>query len=201
MKRIIYMTLVVALLSGCIGPKKPTPATYFYLPEYTAPQAVDGRVKSDMTIKISRFSIAPEYSFNTLMYRPESNVLQKYHYHKWIVNPADFIGSLITRDLTEMAQFQAVLPSTSAVSADYVMEGRVNAVYEKNDPSGWAAVLDVSILVIDRKTAQADKKIVFQKTYKKVEPCEQKAASCLADGLSRLLPKLSEEIAEDILEN
>lgn len=198
MKRNIVLLMIIILISSCIGANKPVPATFFYLPDYLTPVETSDYDKVPMVIKVSRFSIAPEFSSTNLVYSEKENVLHRYNYHKWITTPADFTGSLLTRYFTDTGMFTAVLPYDSIHKPDYIVEGRVNSILERNTDDSWSADFSLSITLIHNTADFLGQKIIFQKTYNRVENCKEKTASCLSDGMSIIMSNISAEITSDI---
>lgn len=189
--------LLVLLMGSCLGLKGPNKKIEFYTLEYEPPQ-VTGLQPLPFVIRLVRFSVAPAYNTNQMIYRDRSFRREAYVYHRWRVNPGDLVTYFLSRDMKQSGLFKAVLPYDSAFPSSFVVEGSVDQFFEWDTKKSWKAVLTASITLMAEDEPDISKRVLFQKTYGKKEVCRQKNPGALAEAMSRAMAGVSEEIIKDV---
>lgn len=196
--KILSLSLGVALiLCGCLDLKQPRSRIQYYTLEYGTPP-MSGLKPIPFVVKVGRFSIAPAYNTNRIIYRDGPFKRDEYLYYKWRSNPADMITYSLSRDMKRSGLFKAVLPYDSLVPFSYTLEGSVDRFFEANLENGWDAVLGLSIILMEENEPDVSKKIVFQKTYSVKKACKQKNPAGLAAAMSRAMEEVSGKIIRDV---
>lgn len=185
------------LLGACLNLKQPSRKIDFYTLEYDAPK-ISGLEPLPLVIRMERFSVAPMYNTNRIVYRDRSFKRNEYVYHQWRANPGDLVTHFLCRDIRESSLFKAALSSDSRSPSSYALEGSVDEFFERDREDIWQAVLCVSITLVAENEPDISKRIVFQKTYRAEEACKRKNPQALVEAMSRAMTKISEEITRDI---
>jgi ABC-type uncharacterized transport system auxiliary subunit len=197
-KKIFLLLLGITILLGaCFNLKQPSHKMEFYTLEYDPPQLMN-LTPLPFMITVERFSVAPEYNSNRIIYRDTSFKRDTYVYYRWRADPADLVTSFLSRDAKQSGLFKAVLPYDSRLSASYLLEGSVDEFFECDTEEGWEAVLSVSITFMGGNEPDSDKKILFQEHYHAREPCDKKNPRALAEAMSRAMSTVSKEIIESL---
>ena len=89
-KKLILILWAVLPLAAWLNLKQPKNKIDYYTLEYEPP-VVQNHQPLPYVIKVARFSVAPIYKNNRIIYRDQSYKRQAYTYHQWRVNPADFV--------------------------------------------------------------------------------------------------------------
>lgn len=184
------------LLNGCMGLKSPSLNIEFYTLEYDFSEIKDLE-KLDSTIKIRRFGSASAYNTNHMLYRTEPNRLASYTYHRWRTPPAAMITDRLFADFQTSGLFAGVIPYTSAVVSDFVMEGYVEEFCEWDDQGNWFARLSVSITLLTQDRERPGT-IVFQKNYPQHVRSEKRTPEGIAKAMSRAMQIISNDIVADV---
>jgi cholesterol transport system auxiliary component len=171
--------------------------TTFYTLEYEAP-APSHLQPLSAALRVKRFSVAPTYDTNRIIYRERAYGRDAYVYHKWRNNPGQLVSHFLSRDMRETGLFEAVLYHDSRVPASHILEGWVDEFFEWDDEDRREAVLSVSIVLTAFDDMDVGMRNLFQKTYSKREPCEGKTPKALAEAMSHAMQKVSSEITGDI---
>lgn len=197
MKKLAGILSLALLLSACIGGKNSTPTVAQYTLEYsTCP--VEGLSRLDHLIKVERFSVARNFNSPAMVYRPEPFRLAVYNYHRWRVNPGDMVTDCLIRDLRNAGIFRAVLSCEDAGDARFLLQGGVEEFLEMDDKDGWKAALGLNVTLLDMTRREVTKRIVFQKSYRMMEPIEEQTPRGLARGMSGAMAGLSKRLIKDI---
>jgi len=193
---ILFLCLPI-FFSACMNLKQPGNKIEYYTLEYGLPEMADLK-PIPCVIRMERFTVAPVYNTNQIIYRDRSFNRNSYVYHKWRANPGDLVTHSLTRDIRQTGLFKAVLPSDSRHKALFVLEGTVDEFFEWDSEINWKAVLSVNITLITEDEPDTSKSILFQKSYHAAEECNRKDPSALVEAMSRSAAIISEEIIRDI---
>ena len=197
-KKIFWLLLITFLLvGGCISFKSPRQKIQYYTLEYTLPD-IAGLASLPASVKIERFTVAPAYNTNRIIYRDKSFKRDEYFYYKWRSNPGDLVTYFLARDMRDSGLFKAVLPQGSGFQVSYVLEGSVDEFVEWDTPEGWNAVLGLTITLMAANEPDVSKKILFQKSYSEKKACIQKNPEGLARAMSLAMGEISRKIIMDI---
>jgi ABC-type uncharacterized transport system auxiliary subunit len=185
------------LAAGCSTLKQSSPRIAFYTLEYPHPRMEDLKPLS-ATVQVDRFSVAPMYNTNQMVYRDSAFRLESYVYHRWRSNPGDLLTYFIARDLRESGLFKAVSPRAAGSLSQYVLEGSVEEFFEWEAEEEWKAVLTLSITLVAEGEPDASKQVLFQKTITSSKPCRQKNPVGFAEAMSEATAEISRETIRSI---
>ncbi len=196
-KRFVLLLGLCLFLGACFNLRHSGHKIDYYMLEYDPPQ-ISGLGPLFSVVKIERFTVAPSYNNNRIIYRNGSFKRNAYVYHQWRANPADLVTHFLNRDLQRCSLFKAVLPADSRYDSSYVLEGSVDEFFEWDTNETWKAVLSLTVVLIAEGEPDVSKKILSQKTYRVTEGCKHKNPQALAEAMSRAMKKVSERIIKDI---
>jgi ABC-type uncharacterized transport system auxiliary subunit len=188
---------VFFLAGGCVNFKQPRNRVQHYTLEYASPE-IPELVPLPVSLKVMRFSVAPAYNTNRIMYRDGSFKRNEYFYHKWRANPGDMVTDFLRRDIRNSGLFKAVLPPGSDFPFSCALEGSVDEFVEWDTPEGWKAVLSVTITLIASNEPDVSKRILFQKTYRAEKPFQEKNPQGLSQAMSLAMGDISSSVIRDI---
>lgn len=197
-KKIFFLLLGISLLSGgCLNLKQPSHKIEFYTLEYDPPKIAHFK-PLPFVIRLERFSAAPEYNSNRIIYRDKSFKRDAYVYYRWRTNPGDLVTSSLSRDIKQSGLFKAILSYDSRLPSSYLLEGSVDEFFEWDAEERWEAILSISITLMAENEQDSSKRVLFQKNYHAKEPCKQKNPRALAEAMSQAMSKVSREIIETL---
>jgi cholesterol transport system auxiliary component len=197
--RKIWIPAIALAFAGtaCSTLKQPSQKIDFYTPEYSPPKAGDLKPLS-ATLRVQRFTVAPLYNTNQMIYRDRSFRREAYVYDRWRSNPGDLVTYFFSRDLRESGLFRAVSPWETELRTGYVLEGSVEEFFEWETEEAWKAVLAVSLTLLAEGEPDISKKVLFQKTLSSSKPCKQKNPVGFAEAMSEAMAEVSREIIKSI---
>jgi len=193
----VYIMLVALLLPGCIGGGKPADMVEQYILEYNSPAFKDCS-RIDEAFTVERFSVAQAFNTRSMVYRENPFNHNAYNYHRWRVNPGDMVTDFVLRDARNSGIFKAVFSYRDTNNTRFLLEGQVGEFLEVDEKEGRNAILILTASLLDLRQKEITTRVVFQKTYRSVEPIEQPTARGLAQGMSRAMRKVSESLIKDI---
>jgi cholesterol transport system auxiliary component len=177
--------------------KQPINKIDYYTLEYP-PTQMETLNPLPHVIRMDRFTAAPPYNTTQIIYRDQSFKRDAYVYYRWQPNPGAIVTTLLKRDIKNSGLFKAVLDPGSRFSSSHMIEGTVDEFFEWDTQNEWKAILTVSIILTEKNKNDINNRILFQKTYRKSEICQQKKPKAVAEAMSQALSKISEEMIKDV---
>jgi len=192
----LFLSLPI-LFGACVSLKQPVNKIEYYTLEYPSPQ-IKTLHPLPYVIRMDRFTVAPPYNTSQIIYRDQSFKRNAYVYYRWQTNPGATVTTLLKRDIKNSGLFKAVLNPGSRFSSQYMIEGTVDEFFEWDTQNAWKAILTVSIILTEKNKNDIKNSILYQKTYRKAEICQQKKPKAVAEAMSQALSKISEEMIIDV---
>jgi cholesterol transport system auxiliary component len=198
-KNNIYLLFLILpiLFGSCVSLKQPVNRIEYYTLEYP-PTQMETLNPLPHVIRMDRFTAAPPYNTTQIIYRDQSFKRDAYVYYRWQPNPGAIVTTLLKRDIKNSGLFKAVLDPGSRFSSSHMIEGTVDEFFEWDTQNEWKAILTVSIILTEKNKNDINNRILFQKTYRKSEICQQKKPKAVAEAMSQALSKISEEMIKDV---
>ncbi len=193
---LLFLSLPI-LFVACVSLKQPVNKIEYYTLEYPPPQ-IKPLHPLPHVIRMDRFTVAPSYNTSQIIYRDQSFKRNAYVYYRWQTNPGATVTTLLKRDIKNSGLFKAVLNPGSRFSSPYMIEGTVDEFFEWDTQNAWKAILTVSIILTEKNKNDIKNRILYQKTYRKAEICQQKKPKAVAEAMSQALSKISEELIIDV---
>ncbi|MGQ9921549.1 MAG: ABC-type transport auxiliary lipoprotein family protein [Desulfobacca sp.] len=191
----VLMVLVagMTLLGGC---GKPPLVTNHFLLDYPVP-IVGKKTALPESIRVELFAAAQAINSTNMVYRPSPYQSAAYAYNRWQVSPAYLVTDFLLRDLRQSHLFAGVFGYQQSGIGRFRLEGAVQEFAEVNDPSGWQAVLAVSITLSDLNEAEVTQRVILQQNYRQIHPMLEKTPAGLAQAMSQAMAAVSAEILAD----
>lgn len=183
-------------LSACLG-SRPAVTVEQYALDYQAP-AFPGRAPLAAGIKVARLSCAQEIAGTDMLAQPGPYQRQVWDYQRWRVAPADLVGDHLARDLRASGLFSLVLSHHDPSAVRFKLEGALELFQMSDSPQGPAAVLQMSLTLLDIRERELPRRLIFQRAYAAEVPLTQAGPLELAQGLSRAMAQLSAKAIADI---
>ncbi len=192
---LIFLTTILA--SGCGLGAKPAYLVNQYTLEYTPP-ALKETAQINELIKVERFSMARTVDSLMMVYKEGPNLRNVDPYNRWRTKPGEMVTENLTRDLRSSGLFRRVLSHHNSEEPRYLLEGQVDEFLEVNEKDGRRALLALNITFLDLKKTDAVDRVIFQRDYNAIVPVSEKTPAGLAQGMSRAMEKISEQIILDL---
>jgi ABC-type uncharacterized transport system auxiliary subunit len=194
---VLAAILLLMMLSGAAGCAltQPYPQKNQYVISAGDPAAAGGS-RSSSVLRIRSARVAKPYDEKTFVYKTGESAFTVDYYNGFLADPSPLLTGELTRWLAASGHFAVVLGSTGADN-DLTLETNVTALYgdysEKGSPK---AVIEARfILVREDKTAY---RVVFEKTYRQVEPLAGAQPEQLVKGFGQAYRRMLESLTVDL---
>jgi cholesterol transport system auxiliary component len=191
MKRNLAMIVValsaIVALAGCAG--KVGRANYYTL---NLPAPPDPPVAEDAhtTVAIREFRAPAYLRQGAIVYKPSPEQIGFYAYHRWAIDPCDFVtGSIIDR-LSATGTFSRVKRYDGQPGADYVVSGRL----EKLEEIDYEGGVKVEVAVFAQMTRLDTGAIVWSKAVSEVGVVNQHDVPAVVSEMSHTMERAIEKL-------
>jgi ABC-type uncharacterized transport system auxiliary subunit len=195
--KFIVLCLLVVSAAGCFSRQKPAYMIDQYTLDYPAP-VLAGLKALNEPIKVERFSVSQSYNSQAMVYRTQPFKLAVYNYSRWRVNPGDMTTDYLLRDLRKVDVFKAVYSYRGTERSRFVVEGGVEEFLESADRGGFAAILSLTVSLLDMQGKEVYERLLFQRDYEFRESIRERSPEEFARGMSVNMSRFSEQLAKDI---
>ena len=196
---IIPLCICVFVLGACVSKKHPGIHTSYYILEYDAPH-IDHRPQLNTVIRIERFTVAPLYTTNKMIFKSGPQRRDTYGYHRWRSNPADMVSSMLIRDMRHTELFTAISSPGERYPAMYVLDGSVVDFFEDDGMNPPEAVIQLTITLSNDNETDITKAVLLQKSYTAAQTFRNDTPQAFAEAMSQAMRVVSRRIVVDIHE-
>jgi ABC-type uncharacterized transport system auxiliary subunit len=191
MKKRLAVTVVavsaIVILAGCAG--KVGRANYYTL-NLPAPPDPPAAENAHTTVAIREFR-APSYlRQGAIVYKPSPEQIGFYAYHRWAVDPCDFVTDSIIDRLGATGTFSRVKRYDGQPDADYVVSGRLERLEEIDYEGG----VKVEVAVSAQMTRLDTGTIVWSKAVSEVGEVKQHDVPTVVLEMSHTMERAIEKL-------
>ncbi len=200
MKELTIAVLGALVLVGCGSVRYPS---YYVLnfpkpaPQGTAPP---GTLKA---VGIREFGCPDYLCGERIVYRPSSEEVAFYEYHRWAMNPRESITKYVQDSLRGRSLFESVTVHARGTEIAYLLSGNIERFEEVDLGRDVRAICTVSAQLLDTGT----KSVVWSHTASETVQVDKRDVRGVVSSLSsaarsaadRLLQSLAEELAPAVL--
>lgn len=191
MKRNLAMIVValstIVALAGCAG--KVGRANYYTL-NLPAPPDPPVAENAHTTVAIREFR-APSYlRQGAIVYKPSPEQIGFYAYHRWAIDPCDFVTDSIVDRLSATGTFSRVKRYDGQPDADYVVSGRL----EKLEEIDYEGGVRVEVAVSAQMTKLDTGTIVWSKAVSEVGVVNQHDVPAVVSEMSHTMERAIEKL-------
>ena len=130
---IVSCLAVVVILTGCAGRmRRPD----YYTLNLPAPPDPPASEKAHASLAIREFRAPTYLRQGAIVYRPSPEQIGFYAYHRWAMDPRDFVTNAIIERLSASGAFAQVKSYDGNRDADYVLSGRLEKLEELDYEGG-----------------------------------------------------------------
>src|SRR5580704_179249 len=191
MKRNLAITIIaastLAVLTGCAGKVGRTNYYTLNLPAPPDPPAAEN-VHTSAAVREFR---APAYlKQGAIVYKPSPERIGFYAYHRWAIDPCQFVTDSITARLGATGAFSRVKHYDGQPNADYVVSGRL----EKLEEIDYEGGVKVEVAVSAQMTKIETGKTVWSKAVSEIGVVNQHDVPTVVSEMSRTMERAIEKL-------
>jgi ABC-type uncharacterized transport system auxiliary subunit len=191
MKKSLAMTLValsiIVVLAGCAGKIARTNYYTLNLPVPPDPPAAEN---AHTTVAIREFTAPAYLRRGAIVYKTSPELVGFYAYHRWAVDPCEFVTDSIIDRLGATGTFSRVKRYDGQPDADYVVSGRLEKLEEIDYEGGVKVEVAVSAQMIRLETG----KIVWSKAVSEVGVVNQHDVPTVVSEMSHTMERAIEKL-------
>ena len=191
MKRSLAMIVValsaIVALAGCAG--KVGRANYYTL-NLPAPPDPPVAENAHTTVAIREFRAPAYLRQGAIVYRPSPEQIGFYAYHRWAIDPCDFVTDSVIDRLSATGTFSRVKRYDGQPDADYVVSGRLEKLEELDYEGG----VKVQVAVSAQMTRLDDGTIVWSKAVSEVGEVNQHDVATVVSEMSHTMARAIEKL-------
>ena len=195
MKKLAVVFLGALVLAGCGSVRYPTSYVLNFPPP--VPQAAPSKGSLGPVV-IGEFR-CPEYLCEgRIVYRPSSEEVAFYEYHRWATDPRQAITQYVVNGLRAQSLFKSVAVHDQASDAAYLLSGNIERLEEVDQGSDVRVICTISAQLVDTRT----RSVVWSHTASETVHVEKRDMRGVVSSLSsaartaadRLLKSMGEEL-------
>jgi len=170
-----------------------TPNTHFYIIDLPSEKSATNSYRYPVSIVIERLQAEAPYADDRIIFRDSVYEVKFYHYHRWVVPPAEMITNKMYEKIKSANLFQNVNRMSGNMLPDYQLSGRLTALEEWDEAQQWYGQVQLSLALTKHETNE----IVWQKDFTSRVPSTQQKPMAVVKALSTGLDNcLNNVIAE-----
>ena len=183
---VVVLSAIVAL-AGCAG--KVGRANYYTL-NLPAPPDPPVAENAHTTVAIREFRAPAYLRQGAIVYKPSPEQIGFYAYHRWAVDPCDFVTDSIIDRLGATGSFSRVKHYDGQPNADYVISGQL----EKLEEIDYEGGLKVEVAVSAQMTKLDTGTIVWSKAVSEVGVVNQHDVPAVVLEMSHTMERAIEKL-------
>ena len=190
------IVVLVIFCSGCVSLEQKYPdKRYFVIEIHGAGQV--SPAQGDRVLLVSNLHISPRYAGTGFVYRTSETAYESDFYNQFLSSPGTMISEEVRKGLAAASGFRYIIGPASELTANYVLEGSVNALYgDFRNLNAPAAVLEIEFFL--RKENSSNPGIALHKRYEKSVAIGQRTPDALAKGWDQALEAIVANLVADL---
>src|SRR5580658_867994 len=192
MKRNLAMALVAllafAVLAGCAG--KMGRANYYTL-NLPAPPDPPAAENANTTVAIREFRAPAYLRQGAIVYKTSPEQIGFYAYHRWAMDPRDFVTNAIIERLRASGAFARVQSYDGSRDVDYVFSGRLEKLEELDYQGG----VKVQVAISAEMTSIATGKTVWSNAVSETGDVNERDVPAVVAEMNRTMQRAIEKLA------
>src|ERR1700758_830116 len=191
MKNSLAMTLValstIAVLSGCAGKVGRTNYYNLNLPAPPDPPAAEN---AHTTVAIREFRAPAYLRQGAIVYKPSPEQIGFYAYHRWAINPCEFVTNSVIERLRASGDFASVKPYDGRPDIEYVLSGRLEKLEEIDHAGG----VKVEVAISAQMTNLATGVTVWSNAVSEVGDINKRDVAEVVSEMNRTMERAIEKL-------
>jgi ABC-type uncharacterized transport system auxiliary subunit len=186
--RIVFCLAALVILAGCAGRVRyPT----YYTLNLPAPPDPPAAEKAHASLAIREFRAPAYLRQGAIVYKTSPEQIGFYAYHRWAMDPRDFVTNAIIERLRASGAFARVQSYDGSRDVDYVFSGRLEKLEELDYQGG----VKVQVAISAEMTSIATGKTVWSNAVSETGDVNQRDVPAVVAEMNRTMQRAIEKLA------
>lgn len=198
-KSIIRLSALLVFIPGCAS-HNTSHLKESYLLETSrpgSPEAVSPIFAGVLKIRHCR-AVQP-FDSRQFLYKDAVDQYEQDFYREFLTPPNEQITELLRAYLEGSGLFANVIPASSAIEAEYMLEPQLLAIYtDFADPVNPKTIIKMHLVLIRMDKVRQSSSIILEKTYLRSETFQEKSGKSIINGYNTGLQAIFAQLAEDL---
>lgn len=178
---------VLIIMAGCGGAVKYPNYYTLHAPPPPDPPAPEG-VRASLAVREFR---SPAYLHRgAIVYKTSPEQIGFYNYHRWAVDPREFVTNAVAVRLRASGQFSDVKPYDGRSDVDYVLSGRLEKLEEVDYEGGVKVEVAISAQMTNLATGAA----MWTNTVDEVGTVGQRDVPAVVSEMNRTMERAIDKL-------
>ena len=174
-------------LAGCGGAAKSPNYYTFHVPSPPDPPVQEG-IHASLAVREFR---SPTYLHQgAIVYKPSPEQIGFYNYHRWAVDPREFVTNAVTDRLRASGNFTQVKLYDGRSDVDYVLSGRLEKLEEIDYDGGVKVEVALSAQMVRLSTGAT----VWTNSVSEVGQVDKRDVPAVVSEMSRTMERAIEKL-------
>jgi ABC-type uncharacterized transport system auxiliary subunit len=188
---IVFSLAALAILTGCAGKVK---YPNYYTLNLPAPPDPPAAETAHTTLAIREFR-APTYLRQTaIVYRTSPEEIGFYAYHRWAMDPRDFVTNAMIERLRASGAFSHVQAYDGSRDVDYVLSGRLEKLEELDYQGG----VKVQVAMSAELTSITTGKPVWSNEVSEIGDVDKRDMRAVVSEMNRTMERAIEKLVAPV---
>ena len=184
---LVFFLAALVILTGC-GGKVKYPSYYtLNLPAPPDPPAAEN---AHATLAIRQFRAPTYLRQGAIIYKTSSEQIGFYAYHRWAMDPRDFVTNSISERLRASGTFARVKGYDGSRDADYILSGRLEKLEELDYQGG----VKVQVAISAEMTNITTGKIVWSNAVSEIGDVDKHDVPAVVSEMNRTMQRAIEKL-------
>ena len=184
---IVVALLTIVILAGCAGK---VGRTNYYTLNLPAPPDPPAAENANTSVAIREFRAPAYLRQGAIVYKPSPEQIGFYAYHRWAIDPCQFVTDSIIARLGATGTFSRVKHYDGQPDADYLVSGRL----EKLEEIDYEGGVRVEVAVSAQMTKLDTGTIVWSKAVSEVGEVKQHDVPTVVSEMSNTMERAIEKL-------
>ena len=185
--RTVFCLAALVILTGCAG--KVTYPSYYTL-NLPAPPDPPAAENAHNTLAIREFRVPAYLRQGAIVYKTSPEQIGFYAYHRWAMDPRDFVTNSISERLRASGTFIRVKAYDGSRDADYVLSGRL----EKLEELDYQGSVKVQVAISAELTRVTTGAIVWSNSVSEIKDVNKHDVPAVVSEMNRTMERAIEKL-------
>jgi ABC-type uncharacterized transport system auxiliary subunit len=184
---IVLSLAALVILASCGGKVRYSNYYTLNLPARQDPPAAEG---AHAAVAVREFRAPAYLKQGAIVYKPSPEQIGFYAYHRWAINPREFVTSSVIERLRASGDFARVKPYDGRPDTEYVVSGRLEKLEEVDYEGG----VKVEVAISAQMTNLATGATVWTNTVSEVGEVNKRDVPAVVSEMNRTMERAIQKL-------